>query len=72
MKNAKIASITADNVSFIWKLIMKIESWFWSFNEGFSGKTDAHIFVWIRPPYNVRVGYSIHTFIKRPKSTFSS
>ena len=39
--------------------------------EGMNGITDVHI-VWRRsPPYkNVRVGYSIHTFIKRPKSTF--
>ena len=28
---------------------------------------------YIAPPYkNVRVAYSIHTFIKRPKSTFYS
>ena len=25
----------------------------------------------LRPPYSVHVGYSIHTFIKRPKSTFN-
>ena len=24
-----------------------------------------------RPPYNVRVGYPIHTFMKRPKTTFN-
>ena len=38
----------------IWVHYLRIESWFWSFNEG------------------VRVRYSIHTFIKRPKSTFYS
>ena len=53
------------------KLIVRIETWFWSFNEGMNGITDAHIFVW-RPYKNVRVGYSIHTFIKQPKSTFNS
>ena len=61
---------------YIQKLIIRIESWFWSFNAGMNGITDAHIFVWrmrtflygglLRPPYNVHVGYSIHTFIKRP------
>ena len=35
-----------------------------------NGITDAHI-VW-RAYKNVHVGYSIHTFIKRPKSTFYS
>ena len=31
----------------------------------------AHCMAGVAPPYkNVRVGYSIHTFIKRPKSTF--
>ena len=66
---------------YIRKLIIIIEYWFWSFDEGMNGITDAHIFeglngitdahifVWRA---NVRVGYSIHTFIKRPKSTFNS
>ena len=57
-------------------IYLRIESWFWSFNEVMNGITDVHI-VWRAyknaPPYkNVRDGYSIHTFIKRPKSTFYS
>ena len=33
----------------------------------------VHIVSGVAPPYkNVRAGYSIHTFIKRPKSTFYS
>ena len=55
---------------YIRKLIIRTEIWFLSFNEGMNGITEAHIFVW--RAYNVRVGYSIHTFIKRPKSTFIS
>ena len=38
-----------------------------SFNEGMNGITDAHM-----TGYNLRVGYSILTFIKWPKSTFNS
>ena len=54
---------------YIRKLIIRIEGWFWSFNEGMNGITDAHIFVWRA---YVRIGYSIRTFIKRLKTTFNS
>ena len=38
------------------------ESWFWSFDEGMNGITNAHN-VWrgSLPYKNVRVGYSIHS-----------
>ena len=78
VENAKIASITTDNVLFkiyTRKLIIRIESWFWSFDEGMNGITDVPYNVHVgysRAPYNVHVGYSIHTFMKRPKSTFNS
>ena len=55
---------------YIRKLIIWMESCFWSFNEGMNGITDAWSFN-KGPPYNVCVGYSIYTFIKLPKSTFS-
>ena len=31
---------------YIRKLIIRIDSWFWSFNEGMNGITNAHIFAW--------------------------
>ena len=49
---------------------LRIESRFWLFNEGMNGITDTHIVWWAYK--NVRIGYSILTFIKRPKSTFYS
>ena len=57
---------------YIEKIIKRIESWFWLFNEGMNRIIDMHIFVWQVPYNTVHVGYSIHTFIKRPKSTFNS
>ena len=55
------------------KLIIRIESCFWSLNEGMNDEWNnwREHFV-CRQPYNVRIGYSIHTFIKWPKSTFNS
>ena len=78
LENAKIASITTDNVCFIWNLYTKINyknrklilviKWRYEWNN-----RRAHFcMAGLRPPYNVRVGYSIHTFIKRPKLTFNS
>ena len=47
---------------------LRIESRFWSFNKGMNGITDAQC---LYGGKNVRVGHSIHTFIKRPKYQLS-
>ena len=63
----KMAKIVVQN-----PIYLRIESWFWSFYEGMNGITDVLIVWWDSPPAykNVHVGYPIHTFMKRPKSTF--
>ena len=44
---------------------MRIDTWFFSFRWGMNEKNDVHIL--LRPPYNVHVGFVIHTSTKRKK-----
>ena len=51
----------------------RIDSWFFAFRWGMNDKTDLHILVWrASPPYNVHVGFVIHTNNEMKKSTFNS
>ena len=77
VENANVGKLQQTNFVlfeiYVWNLIIRIESWFFTFPWGMNGMTNVHIlYVGLRPPYNVRVGYSIHTSRKRKKSTINS
>ena len=58
--------------TFLYGGLRELKVDFGRFVKGVNGITDAHV-VWrarLRPPYNVRIGYSIHTLHKTTKINF--